>query len=87
MNGHERSGHGWVAGQEQRLSLLQGTGEPVADGVGAQVRSVVSHSYDYRAGYVVTWNSNKTVYHQYASFFLSKYIMKISIVIESAIFF
>jgi hypothetical protein len=44
----EGSGHRGVAGQEERLALLEGPGEPIADGVRAEVRSVVAHADDYR---------------------------------------
>lgn len=46
VDADEGSGHGRVARQEQRLALLEEPGEPVADGVDAQVGSVVSNS-DY----------------------------------------
>lgn len=65
----EGPGHRRVAGQEQRLALLQRSGEPVADGVGAQVGPVVAHPDDYGPRYsVVCKKSARTLDKQQIAF-------------------
>lgn len=51
--------HGGIAGQEEGLSLLDETGEPVADGVDAQVRSIISDTNDDCGGFVFACRQSK----------------------------
>lgn len=51
---HERTGHRWVARQEQWLSFLQRTGEPVADRIRAQIRPVVTDTHHDRGRCTIT---------------------------------
>jgi len=58
MDAHKGSWHGWVAGQEERLSRLQETREAIADGIRAQIRPVVAHSH-HNSGRLVAWELEK----------------------------
>lgn len=48
VHADEGSGHGRVAGQEQRPPLLQHADEPVTDGVAVKVWPIVAHSHHHR---------------------------------------
>lgn len=48
MHANESSGHGRIAGQEERSALLQHADEPVTDGVAVEVRPIVAHTYHHR---------------------------------------
>lgn len=54
MDTDEGAGHWRVAGQEQWLPFFEEAGEPVADGVGAEIRPVVTNTYDYHGRFVGT---------------------------------
>lgn len=53
MNADKCAGHRGVAGQEEGLALLEETIEAVANGVGAQIGPIVSHSDDDAGGLIV----------------------------------
>jgi len=53
MNADKCTGHRGVAGQEEGFALLEEAVEAVADGVGAQIGPVVSHSDDDAGGLIV----------------------------------
>jgi len=49
MNGDEGTGHGRVAGEEERAAFFQDAGESVADRVHAKIGPVVANA-DYDGG-------------------------------------
>lgn len=53
VHGDKGPGHRWIAGEKQRLALLQWPGESVADWICAQVGSVVANPHDNRAWHAV----------------------------------
>lgn len=52
VHAHEGARHGRVAGQEERLALFEEAGEAVADGIRAQVWTVVADTNHNRGWFV-----------------------------------
>lgn len=61
MDADESSGHGWVAGKEQGLPFLDEAGEAVADGISAEVWSVVSDAHHDHSRLVGACNNRVTL--------------------------
>ena len=48
MDGHKGPGHGRIARQKQRPAFFDDSGKLVTDGVDTQIRTVVTHSDNYK---------------------------------------